>query len=106
MKISVFRLFAIVSALLISLCGAVWAQVASSTLAGSVADQQGKRIPQARVRITQTTTGLQREAETTSQGNYELVDLPAGTFSVQISKDGFSTFEPSAWNRSWDKPGR
>jgi outer membrane receptor protein involved in Fe transport len=92
MKISVFRLFAIVSALLISLCGAVWAQVASSTLAGSVADQQGKRIPQARVRITQTTTGLQREAETTSQGNYELVDLPAGTFSVQISKDGFSTF--------------
>ena len=55
-------------------------------------DQQGRRVPHAKVRATQAATGLQRETETTSQGNYELLDLPAGTFSVQISKDGFSTF--------------
>ncbi len=79
-------------ALLIALCGTIWAQVESSSLTGTVTDQQGRRVPHAKVRATQAATGLQRATETTSQGNYELLDLPAGTFSVQISKDGFSTF--------------
>ncbi len=92
MKKSYFPLSYSVSLLLILLGGTTWAQVESSSLTGTVTDQQGKRIPQAKVRATQAATGLQRETETTSQGNYQLVDLPAGTFSVQISKDGFSTF--------------
>ena len=79
--------------LLISLCGMARAQVDSSSLTGTVTDQQGKRIPKAKVRATQGTTGLQRETETTSEGNYELVDLPAGTYSVEISMAGFSTFQ-------------
>jgi hypothetical protein len=69
-----------------------WAQVDRSTLTGTVIDQQGKRIPHAKVRATQAMNGLQRETETTSQGDFELPDLPAGIFVVQISKDGFSTF--------------
>jgi hypothetical protein len=44
------------------------------------------------VRVTEAATGLQRETETTSQGNYVLADLPAGTFAIQISKDGFSSY--------------
>jgi hypothetical protein len=93
MNISRSRLFPIVSALLISLCGAALAQVESSSLTGTVTDQQSRRIPHAKIRATNAATGLQRETETTSQGNYGLVDLPAGTYSVQISKDGFSTFQ-------------
>jgi hypothetical protein len=89
---SLSRPLQIVSLLLISFCGLTWAQVESSSLTGTVTDQQGKRVPRAKVRATQVATGLQREAETTSQGNYEFAALPAGTFSVQISKDGFATF--------------
>src|ERR1700733_10257661 len=92
MKKSYFRLFYTVSLLLISIGGTTWAQVESSTLTGTVTDQQGRFIPHANVRAIQPATGLHRETETTSQGNYELVDLPAGTFSVEISKEGFSIF--------------
>ena len=91
MKKSYFPLFYAVSLLLI-FGGTTWAQVESSSLTGTVTDQQGKRIPHAKVRATQVATGLHRETETTSQGNYELVDLPTGTFSVEISKVGFSIF--------------
>ncbi|HTC35943.1 MAG TPA: TonB-dependent receptor, partial [Bryobacteraceae bacterium] len=77
---------------MISLRGISSAQVEISSLTGTVTDQQGKRVPQAKVRASQAATGFQRETETTSQGDYQLLDLPAGTFSVQISKDGFSTY--------------
>ncbi len=85
-------IFAVV-ALFMSLSEMAWAQVESSSLTGTVTDQQGKRIPDAKVRATQAATGLQRETETTSQGDYALVDLPAGTYSVLISRDGFSIFQ-------------
>src|ERR1700727_1914629 len=78
--------------LLVSMGGTTWAQVESSSLTGTVTDQQGSVVPHAKVLAIQAATGLHRETETTSQGNYELVDLPAGTFSVEISKEGFSIF--------------
>src|SRR6202167_1635128 len=78
--------------LLISLSGTARAQVQSSALTGTVTDEQGRTVPQAKVRAIEAATGLQRATETSSQGDYELLDLPPGTFSVQISKDGFSTF--------------
>lgn len=84
--------FQVASLLLISLGGTTWAQVESSSLTGTVTDQQGRFVPRAKVRAIQAATGLHRETETTSQGNYELVGLPAGTFSIEISKDGFSIF--------------
>jgi Carboxypeptidase regulatory-like domain/TonB dependent receptor len=93
MKKPYFPLFYAVSLFLISIGGTTWAQVQSSSLTGTVTDQQGKFVPHAKVRATQAATGLQRETETSSQGDYELLDLPPGTFSVQISKDGFSTFQ-------------
>ena len=77
--------------LIVSCSGVVRAQVGSSSLTGTVTDEQGKRIPNAQIQATDRATGLQRETETTSQGNYDLVDLPAGLFSVQISKAGFAT---------------
>ena len=93
MKKSYFSLFYAVSLLLISIGGTTWAQVESSSLTGTVTDQQGRVVPHAKVRAIQAATGLHRETETTSQGNYKLVDLPAGTFSVEILKDGFSIFQ-------------
>ena len=93
MKTSLHGPFPIAATLLILAASMIWAQVESSSLTGTVTDQQGKRIPHAKVRATQVATGLQRETETTSQGNYGLVDLPAGTYSIQISKDGFSIFQ-------------
>ena len=68
------------------------AQVDRAAVRGTVTDQQGNRIPQARVRATDSATGLQRETVTTSQGTYELSGVPVGLYSVQFSSTGFATF--------------
>ncbi len=68
------------------------AQVNVSAITGTVTDQQNNRIPLARVRATHSATGLQRETQTTSQGTYEVPDLPPGLYTVQFSKTGFSSF--------------
>jgi hypothetical protein len=55
-------------------------------------DQQGGRVPMARVKATDTATGLQRETLTSVQGSYTLADLPVGTFRIEVSKAGFAVF--------------
>ena len=81
-----------VKILLLSLLGSVTisAQVARTSLNGTVTDEQGKRIPSAKVHATNTATGFRRETETNASGAYVLPDMAAGTFSIEISKDGFT----------------
>jgi Carboxypeptidase regulatory-like domain/TonB dependent receptor len=69
------------------------AQTERTYLTGVVIDPQGNRVPQAKVVALQDATGLKRQTETTSQGTYQLADLPPGVFTVQFSKDGFSTYQ-------------
>jgi hypothetical protein len=68
------------------------AQVDRAAITGTVTDQQGNRIPQSRVRATESSTGFQRETLTTSQGTYELPGLPRGVYSIKFLKDGFAAF--------------
>jgi hypothetical protein len=69
------------------------AQTERTYLTGVVGDPQGKPVPQAKVVAVQDATDLKRETETTSEGTYQLADLPAGIFTVQFSKEGFSTYQ-------------
>jgi hypothetical protein len=81
-----------VKILLLILLGSVSisAQVARTSLNGTVTDEQGKRIPSAKVHAINTATGFRRETETNALGTYVLPDLATGTFSIEISKDGFA----------------
>ena len=81
-----------VKILVLSLLGSVSisAQVARTSLNGTVTDEHGKRIPSAKVHATNTATGFLREAETNGVGAYVLPDMEAGAFRVEISKDGFA----------------
>ncbi|HEV8043235.1 MAG TPA: carboxypeptidase regulatory-like domain-containing protein [Bryobacteraceae bacterium] len=82
----------LIKILLVSLLSwvTISAQVARTELNGTVTDEQGKRIPSAKVHATNTATGLRRETETNSLGTYVLPDMETGTFSIEISKDGFA----------------
>ena len=71
---------------------ALEAQVERTEITGAVTDAQGSRVPQAKVRASQATTGLVRESQTTSQGTYDLPNLPPGTYTLQFLKAGFSSF--------------
>ncbi len=71
---------------------AVQAQVALSSLTGTVTDQLGNRIPGASVKAVEKSTSLERQTVTNSQGAFFIDHLPAGTYTVTISKDSFRQF--------------
>jgi hypothetical protein len=71
---------------------ALWGQVDRSALTGIVTDPQGSAVPGCSVLATERSTGLRRETTTTSQGHYELPDLPPGVYQVRFSKSGFAAF--------------
>jgi hypothetical protein len=58
---------------------------------GTVLDPSGAVVVGARVRVTNTGTGLTQERMTDQSGAYEIANLPVGTYSVTISKTGFRT---------------
>jgi hypothetical protein len=68
------------------------AQVDRTSLNGTVIDEQGKRIPSAIVKVTNSATGFTRQTETGSQGLYVLAELETGTFTIEVSKQGFDPF--------------
>lgn len=69
-----------------------FAQATSSgTIEGTVFDKSQAVITGADVSITSKATGATRTATTGSTGNYRFDLLPAGTYSVKVSKDGFSS---------------
>jgi hypothetical protein len=66
------------------------AQVARSSITGTVTDVQGARVPSTQVIATEISTGLQRTTQTSAQGIYTMPDLPVGVFRVEFSKAGFA----------------
>ena len=66
------------------------AQVTGS-IRGTVLDTTGATIPGAVVEVIETQTGATRTATTASNGSFSVVGLPAGNYSVTITKDGFQT---------------
>jgi hypothetical protein len=68
----------------------VSAQVATAELAGVVADQSGAGIPQARVTVTNSATGIvAREVNTLADGSYVITLLQPGVYSVGVEAQGF-----------------
>ncbi len=67
-----------------------FAQLDRSSLNGTVTDPKGARVPGVIVSATQSSTGLERKATTSSQGGYSLDSLPIGRYTVVFSKPGFS----------------
>src|SRR6476646_5029933 len=68
------------------------AQVLYGSLVGSVTDATGASVPDATVKVTQMQTSESREITTSEAGGYTLSTLPAGTYSVEMSKAGFRRF--------------
>src|SRR5690349_15563043 len=62
------------------------------TISGKVTDQNGAVIPGATVTATLVTTKVERTALTDENGNYKLIQLPPGTYTVKASA---KTFQPT-----------
>lgn len=71
----------------------VWGQSQSinGTIRGHVTDASGASIAGATITINNPELGYSRTVTTEGDGYFVLPNLPLGTYSVSISKDGFST---------------
>jgi hypothetical protein len=60
-------------------------------LSGSVVDPQGAIIPAATIQATNPATGLIYKAVASSSGDYSILDLPLGDYTVVVAFPGFAT---------------
>ncbi|MCL4523165.1 MAG: TonB-dependent receptor [Acidobacteria bacterium] len=86
----------LVGAALVSLAllALLWAPDASAqtfrgTILGTVTDQSGAVVPDAKVKVKNADTGLLRETQTAEDGSYSVPELPIGTYTVTVEKAGF-----------------
>ncbi|HKN77414.1 MAG TPA: carboxypeptidase-like regulatory domain-containing protein [Candidatus Acidoferrum sp.] len=69
---------------------ALFAQSASTgTVAGTVTDPSGAAVGAATVTLTDKGTNIPRVASSNDNGRYIFVDVPAGTYDLTVSKQGF-----------------
>jgi len=64
---------------------------ALSGIRGTVIDQSGSAVSNARVSVANTNTGVRRSTETSTAGSYYITDLIPGTYTVTVEKAGFKS---------------
>jgi Carboxypeptidase regulatory-like domain len=65
----------------------------TGTVVGTIADQTGAVIAGATVTIKDASTGSTRTTTTNSSGQYVMVNIPPGDYTIRVSKTGFSVSE-------------
>src|ERR1700726_2490747 len=69
----------------------VHAQVAGATLSGTVTDASGAAVPNAKVSIKNSATGVVRDVTTDSAGFYSVPNLLPGVYDTTVEATGFSS---------------
>src|SRR5258708_4892906 len=73
------------------LAAPAWAQTQLGILFGTVTDTSGAVVPGAEVSVENVSTGLKRDGRTDKTGEYQLVGLPTGRYTLRVQKEGFQT---------------
>ena len=78
--------------------GAALAQNLTGRISGVVSDVSKAVIPGANVTVTNQDTGVTWKATTDSNGSYVIVNLPVGTYSVEVEAQGFRKAEKTGYD--------
>jgi len=62
-------------------------------LRGTITDKTGAAVGDAKVTLTNTGQGLQRDTVTSQVGEFDFLALPPGTYALSVEKAGFRKFE-------------
>ena len=85
---SSLRLFTAWALMLLSASFAL-SQAVTGSIVGNITDAGGAAVAGAKITITETNTGIARNATTNSEGGYVMPYLQPGTYKIEIEKTGF-----------------
>ena len=80
----------------LALTFSAFAQVQNGQFTGTVTDQTGAAIANAKVTVTNPATDLNASATTNSSGNYTVKELPLGIYKLTVEASGFKTVNNTA----------
>ncbi|HEU5233837.1 MAG TPA: carboxypeptidase-like regulatory domain-containing protein [Terriglobales bacterium] len=78
-----------------SFSASIWAADVTARIRGTVTDPSGAVVPGAELTATNVQTGVAYTAKAQSNGNYELLNLPVGTYNLAATAPGFQAFSAS-----------
>ena len=78
---------------LFCLAAAALAQTTTARITGIVSDASGAIVPNARITVTNLSTGIARPIDSGADGVYLLTNLVVGNYSVGVEATGFKRFE-------------
>ena len=84
------RLAFVVALLVWALAAPAYAQFETATVVGIVRDSSGAVVPDAKVTLTNTQTGVSTERMTDANGSFEFFTVRIGTYVLSAEKSGFS----------------
>ncbi len=84
-----------VAIVLLSTPTTVVGQIITGSVVGIVADSSGAAIPDAKLVLTDISTGVQRSAASDATGNYAFPDVRPGRYIVKVTVDGFKQLASS-----------
>jgi len=90
LKIVVRSLILALAVMIVTDCPG-WAQSIQGSILGSVRDQTGAAVPNATVKIIDTDTGTSRTVTSNGAGDYQLLNIPADHYRVEVTANGFDT---------------
>jgi len=83
------RLLGILSLLVAATAAVGWSQAVNATLLGTVTDSTGAVVPNAKLAITETQTGVTHASKSNESGNWIVPNLPPGVYEVDVEATGF-----------------
>ncbi len=70
-----------------------YAQTTSATLTGTIKDATGAAIPGAHLVLHNEGTSADRQIDSNGNGEYTLTSLPPGDYTLNVTRDGFSSYQ-------------
>ncbi|MEW5978273.1 MAG: carboxypeptidase regulatory-like domain-containing protein [Acidobacteriota bacterium] len=85
----------VIAALVLAIlaCPCSQAQIVTGTITGTITDSSGSLVPNAEVSLLNSATGRERKTQTNERGDFVLVGLDAGTYSLTVRIPGFKKHE-------------
>ena len=89
------RHFTGLSALAVALASIAYCQTSSTSLRGTITDPSGSVVQGATVVLESAESNAKRTVATGTQGDYQFLSVPPGTYSLSVNAAGFERYEQS-----------